>query len=168
MVAVALGEAEGRNEHGVVQIFQRFLFEKIFQDALGFLVVHGEEALVVASVGGEHRLIAEQHIEEAEARNVAANDHHANRERGGQDQADGAPDGGPENGGEQNGHRRKSGVGAVERGLDKIGNQNFGDDEEPKGFERLDPAVKNRDGKKQRQNSADGRADVRQKAQEAD
>lgn len=53
-------------------------------------------------------------------RDVAAEDDKTDGERGGKNQADGAPERGPENGGDENGERGDAGVNSVKGGLDEV------------------------------------------------
>src|SRR3984885_16064407 len=96
LVAVLLGEAEGGDENGVVELDEGLALEEAVGDGVSFGLIHGEEALVEVGVGGELGVAAEQGVEEGHLRDVTAEDHHADGERGGEDQAGPAPEQGPE------------------------------------------------------------------------
>jgi len=96
------------------------IFDKANDRHGGFLMIHGKEALVIASVGRQNRLITQKNGEETKSWNVAADDHDTNGERSGKNQSDGSPQCGPKNGSEQDRHGGESGISAVQKGLDDI------------------------------------------------
>src|SRR5437868_9773375 len=106
LVAVLFDEAEGGDEDGVVELDEGFVFEKAVGDAMGLMLVHGEEALVEEGVGGEFSVGAEKGVEEGELGNVAAHDDDADSEWGGEDEAGPSPEERPEDG---HGEKRKRG-----------------------------------------------------------
>ena len=50
-MTIVFDEGEGRDEDGVVEIDEGFAFEEAVGDGAGFLLVHGEEALVEEGFG---------------------------------------------------------------------------------------------------------------------
>ena len=67
-VAVLLGEPERGNHDLAVKREQPFFVGVGFGEVLGVFLVHGDEALVEARLGREHRLDAEQHVEDINSR----------------------------------------------------------------------------------------------------
>ena len=95
-VVVLLDEAQRRQQDRVAGLEKRAFAHGVVEHVLRFLGVVGEEPLVEALARLEHRLVAEQHAEELELRNVLAHHHQADGQRRGQEQPGDAPQPGPE------------------------------------------------------------------------
>jgi hypothetical protein len=64
LMAILFHEGEGGDEYGVVELDEGPAFEEAVGDGVGLLLVHGEEALVEESFGGEFGVGAEEGVEE--------------------------------------------------------------------------------------------------------
>ena len=82
--------------------------------------VLGQQALVQAVRGVHHRLAAQQHLQELQARQIAAQHQAAGRQRRRQDQANRSPQRSPERGGDDDGQGRQPRAAAVQPGLDNV------------------------------------------------
>ena len=125
----------------------------------GFLVVERDQALVQAALGREHRLDAEQHVEEAELRDVAAHHRDANGERRGEQQPHRAPEPGPEDHRGDDRDGREPGAAAVKPRLDAVDENQLEHDEHADGPGDQRPAVGN--GERQRHRHRDRDPDPR-------
>ena len=94
-------------------------------------LVEGDQALVEALLGGEHRLDAKEHVEIAKLRDVAAHHCDAHGERDGEQQADRPPQPGPEDRRGDDGDGRKSRRAPIEIGLDEVEERDLDGEEYP-------------------------------------
>ena len=139
LVAVLFDEGEGGDEDGVVELDEGFVFEEAVGDGAGFVLVHGEEALVEEGFGGEFGVGAEEGVEEGELGNVSSHDDDADGERGGEDEAGPSPEERPEDGHGEEGEGGDAGARAEEPGFDEVGGGEFEGEEEAEDEERLGP-----------------------------
>ena len=98
-----------------------------------------EQPLVIADVRVQGRLVAQEHVEEPQLRDVFPQDHQADRQRAGQDQPDRSPQKGPEGGSHQQGHFRDADALAEQPRLHDVIGEHFEDYDQPKNQEWLHP-----------------------------
>jgi hypothetical protein len=166
LVAVLLDEREGRDEDGVVELDERFVFEETGGDCVRLALVHGEEAFIEQGLGGELGIGAEQGVEEGELRDVAAHHHDADSEGSGEDEAGPSPEQCPEDGHGEKGKRGDAGTGAEEPGLDEVGGCEFERKEEAEDEEGWNPGGEDGDGDDEGQDEAGRGANVGDDAQD--
>ena len=167
LVAVLFDEREGGDEDGVVELDEGFAFEERIGDGVGFVLIHGEEALVEEGFGGELGVGAEEGVEEGHLRDVAADDDDADGERGGEDEAGPSPEERPEDGHGEEGEGGDAGAGAEEPGFDEVGGGEFESEEEAEDEDGRPPRGGDGDGDDERQDEAGGGADVGDDAEDA-
>ena len=96
LVAVGLDQRERRDQQRVEQPRGAVLGGVFLGQRDRLVLVARDQPLVEARFGRQHRLDAEQHIEVAELRDVAAHHRHAHGQRHGEQQPDRPPQPGPE------------------------------------------------------------------------
>src|SRR5215472_9726524 len=100
-------------------------------------------------------------------RNISAKNDDANGQGSREHEANGPPEERPENRSHQNGERGNPRAGAIQHGLDGLGNRKLTADEQGQGYQGYAPAVK----ESQREGEGHGRAkrrtEIGQKAQDA-
>ena len=122
--------------------------------------VAGERALVEALLRRERRLIAEQHVEELESLDMAAEHGEADRHGHGEKQAERAPQPGPEYGRDDDGDRRHAGAVAEHQRLDHLAHGQLAHHEQRQHQEEGRPAGIDGGGDEQGQRRGDKDADI--------
>ena len=128
--AVPLGVVQGRDEQVVEDLLGRRGLGLRLHQVLRLVLVAGEQALVVGDVRLQGRLVAQEHGEELQLRDVPAQDDQADGQRAGQDQADRPPQEGPEGGGDQQGDLGHADALAVQPRLHDVVADQFQDHQE--------------------------------------
>src|ERR1700751_4063422 len=130
LVAVLFDEGEGWDKDGVIELDDGVVVEEAVGYAACFALIHGEEALVEESFGGELGVGTEEGVEEGHLGNVASHDDDADAEWRGEDEAGPSPEESPEDGHGEEGEGRDAGAGAEEPGRDEVGGREFEAEEE--------------------------------------
>ena len=122
---LALGLRQSGHEHAGIQFLQRVLLQILGRDDLGLAAVQGEQTLVETVLRAERRLVAQQRVEEAQARDVLAQHSHAHRQRRRQEQPDATPQPRPEDRRHHDRHRRQPRVRAVKPRFEHVAGDQF-------------------------------------------
>ena len=123
-----------------------------------------QQALVQTLRRMEHRLTAQQHLHELQARQIAPQHEAAHRQRGGQNQANRPPQSRPEGGCHDDGQGRQARAGAIQPGLyDVVADQLQHQDQAQRPQQHL-PARRHRKCQCQRKNGRNHRPHIRHKA----
>ena len=131
------------------------------QDQLRRLVlIASQQPLVKSDVRVQGRLIAQQHIEELQLRDVLAQHDQADRQRAGQDEPDRSPQKRPEGGGHQQGHFRHADTTAVESRFDNVADEQLDRQKQPEHKQWLNPPLKHRQAEDDRRQGRDPDADI--------
>ena len=140
---------------------------EILLGALGrFVRITRKQALVQTFGRLEHRLAAQQDIQEPELLNMPAEHDQTYGERSRQKQPHGSPEPGPEDRRGEDRDRGEAGAGAIEPGFNDVAADQLQDDEEGCRPEQHGPARIDSDRKGEREGGGDDRSDERHEAQD--
>ena len=140
---------------------------EVLLGALGrFVRITRKQTLVQTFGRLEHRLAAQQDIEEPELLNVPAEHDQTHGERSRQKQPHRSPEPGPEDRRGEDRDRGEAGAGAVEPGFNDVAADQLQDDEEGCRPEQHGPARIDSDREREREGGGDDRPDERHEAQD--
>jgi hypothetical protein len=128
--------------------------------------IAGEHALVEVLGRAQRRPVAEQHVEELEALDMAAEHDEAERQRRRDEEPDRPPEPGPEDRRDNDRERRQAGALAIDERLDDVAHERLGDDEQRRRPQHHRPAGIDGGGEPDRQQRRDEGADIGHEAQQ--
>ena len=165
LVALDLGQPQGREQELVADLDQGGILQRLDHLIDDFIAVHGQQPLIEAHARLEGRLVAKDHVEEGQLGDVLPDDRQAHGHRRGQQQSDRPPEPGPEDRRGHHRHGRDARAAAVEHRLHHVVAEQFEHDEEADDAQGTSPALEHRDGEENGHRSTQPRADVGQEAQ---
>ncbi len=132
----------------------------LFEQLVRFVAIAREQPLIETLVRCEHRLIAQQRVEEGELRDVFAHHHQTHRHRDREQQSDRPPHPRPERRGDQQRDRRNAGATADEPRLQRHVADRLEPDEQPRHQHGLRPVIEDRERQRDGQRRGHPDADV--------